>query len=81
MNNRKPRFSVLAGVLAAAVLLSLLSGLAPRQASAASSSEIKVQIRELKEEKEALCGAVDRAVGAVSEIIKNGCQAAASKYN
>ena len=54
MNNRKNRVSILMGVLTAALLFGLLSGLAPRQASAASSSEIKVQIRELKEEKEAL---------------------------
>ena len=54
MNNRKNRVSVLTGLLAAVLLLSLLSGLMPHQASAASSSEIKVQIRELKEEKEAL---------------------------
>ena len=54
MHNRKNRVSVLTGLLAAVLLLSLLSGLMPHQASAASSSEIKVQIRELKEEKEAL---------------------------
>ena len=54
MNNRKNRVSVLTGLLAAVLLLSLLSGMMPHQASAASSSEIKVQIRELKEEKEAL---------------------------
>lgn len=33
------------------------------------------------EERKVLCDAVDRAVGAVSEIIRSGCQAAASKYN
>ena len=60
MNNRKNRVSVLTGLLAAVLLLSLLSGMMPHQASAASSSEIKVQIRELKEEKEALVNMMAR---------------------
>ena len=54
MNNRKYRLSALAAILAVVLMAGLLSGLIPQRASAASSSEIKVQIRELKEEKEAL---------------------------
>jgi len=50
MNNRKYRLSALAAILAVVLMAGLLSGLIPQQASAASSSEIKVQIRELKEE-------------------------------
>ncbi|MBQ7119424.1 MAG: aminoacyl-tRNA hydrolase [Oscillospiraceae bacterium] len=34
-----------------------------------------------KEEQEILSGAIDRACNAVSEIIKSGCEKAASKYN
>ena len=54
MYNRKYRVSAMAAILAVVLLVSLLSGLQPRRACAASSSEIKIQIRELKEEKEAL---------------------------
>ncbi|MBQ6846763.1 MAG: aminoacyl-tRNA hydrolase, partial [Oscillospiraceae bacterium] len=34
-----------------------------------------------KEEQEILSGAIDRACNAISEIIKSGCEKAASKYN
>ena len=54
MKIEKRRMPVLTGLLAMCLLLSLLSGLLPTPASAASSSEIKIQIRELKEEKKAL---------------------------
>lgn len=48
MRNRK---SVLAGILAAVMLLSLVLGLLPTPASAASSKEIKKQLEQLKDEK------------------------------
>ena len=48
MRNRK---SVLAGILAAVMLLSLVLGLLPTSASAASSKEIKKQLEQLKDEK------------------------------
>ena len=48
MRNRK---SVLAGILAAVMLLSLILGLLPTPASAASSKEIKKQLEQLKDEK------------------------------
>ena len=48
MRNRK---SVLAGILAAIMLLSLILGLLPTPASAASSKEIKKQLEQLKDEK------------------------------
>lgn len=51
MNNRKRWVQVLAGVLAAIMLLSLILSLIPTKAGAASSSEIKKQIAALKEEK------------------------------
>lgn len=51
MKKRKLWVSVLAGLLAAVMLLSLVLSLIPTRASAASSSEIKEQISELKEQK------------------------------
>ncbi len=54
MKNRKRMVSFLAGLMAAIMLLSLIIGLLPSRASAASSSEIRKQINKLKEEKEAI---------------------------
>ena len=51
MRNRKRLVSILAGVMAAIMLLSLILGLLPH-ASAASSSEIRKQINQLKEDVE-----------------------------
>lgn len=51
MNHRKRWVSIVAGVLAAVMLLSLILSLIPTNATAASSSEIKKQIAALKEEK------------------------------
>ena len=51
MKNRKRWVSVLAGVMAAIMLLSLILSLIPTKAHAASSSEIREQLKELKEEK------------------------------
>ena len=52
MKNRKRMVSILAGIMAAVMLLTLILGLIPTRASAASSSEIKKQIQQLKKEKE-----------------------------
>ena len=54
MKNRKRMVSVLAGVMAAIMLLTLLMSILPSRASAASSSEIRKQINQLKKEKEEL---------------------------
>ena len=51
MKNRKKLVSILAGVMAAIMLLTLILGLLPTRVSAASSSEIRKQINELKKEK------------------------------
>ena len=51
MNKRKRMVSLLAGVMAAVMLLTLVLSLLPTKASAASSSEIRKQINALKEEK------------------------------
>ena len=52
MKNRKPLVSIMAGVLAAVMLLTLVIGLLPTTASAASSSEIRKQINALKKQRE-----------------------------
>ena len=55
MKNRKLWVSILAGVMAGLMLLSLIAGLIPHQASALeSSSAIKDQIEELEEAKKAI---------------------------
>ena len=52
MKNRKRMVSILAGFMAFIMLLTLILGLIPTPATAASSSEIRKQINKLKEEKE-----------------------------
>ena len=51
MKNRKRWVSIMSGVMAAVMLLSLILSLIPTKAGAASSSEIRKQITALKEEK------------------------------
>ena len=51
MDKRKRRVRILAGIMAAILLLSLILSLIPTKAGAASSSEIKKQISALKDEK------------------------------
>ena len=54
MKNRKRLVSILAGIMAGVLLLTLILGLLPTQASAMSSSEIRAQINALKAEKKAI---------------------------
>ena len=54
MKNRKTIASILAFLLAAIMLLSLIAGILPRPVEAASSSEIKKQLDALKEERDEL---------------------------
>jgi len=54
MKNRKKIVSILAGVMAAVMILSLLLSLLPTRASASSSSEIRKQINQLREDKKDL---------------------------
>ena len=54
MKNRKRFVSVLAGVMAAVMLLTLMLSILPTFAGAASSSEIRRQINELKKQKQEL---------------------------
>ena len=58
MRNRKRMVSILAGIMAFVMLLTLVLGLLPTPASAASSSEIRKQINKLKEEKEEIKGKI-----------------------
>lgn len=51
MNKRKKLISILAGIMAAVMVLTLILGLLPTKANAASSSEIRKQINSLKEQK------------------------------
>ena len=50
MKNRKRFVSILAGIMAAVMLLSLIFSLIPVPAKAASSSELRKQINQLKKE-------------------------------
>lgn len=54
MNNRKRLVSILAGIMAGILLLTLILGLLPTRASAMSSSEIRAQINALRQEKKAI---------------------------
>lgn len=54
MKNRKRWVSILAGIMAGLLLLTLVLGLLPTPASAMSSSEIRAQINALREEKKAI---------------------------
>lgn len=59
MKKRKLWISIMAGFLAAIMLLSLILSLIPTNVSAASSSEIKKQIAELKSQKKELEGQME----------------------
>ena len=54
MKNRKRLVSVLAGIMAGVLLLTLVLGLLPTRANAMSSSEIRAQINALRQEKKAI---------------------------
>jgi len=59
MKNKKLMVSVLAGFLALLMLLTLLVGLIPTPASAASSSQIKSEINDLKKQKKEIQSQID----------------------
>ncbi len=54
MRNKKLWISILAGLMVAVMLLSLVVGILPRGASAATSSELKEQLDALQSEKDAI---------------------------
>lgn len=59
MKNRKRFVSILAGIMAAVMILTLLLSLLPTRAAAASSSEIRRQINQLREDKKDLQAQID----------------------
>ena len=63
MNNRKLWVSIMAGFLAAIMLLSLIVSVIPTPANAASSSEIRKQIKELKAEKAEITAQIKEVQG------------------
>lgn len=67
MNNRKRLVQILAGVMAAIMLLSLLLSLIPVHAHAASSSEIRKQLNELKEQKQEIAAQIKEIQGQYKE--------------
>lgn len=54
MKNRKLLVSIIAGLLALTMLMGLIAGILPQDASAATSSELKEQLNDLKGEKDKL---------------------------
>ena len=67
MKNRKKFVSVMAGLMAAVMLLTLIFSLIPANVSAASSSEIKKQINQLKEDKKAIQAQMEEVQGQYEE--------------
>lgn len=67
MKNRKFWISLIAGLLAAAMLLGLLAGLIPTNASAASSSEIREQIDALEAQEAEIQAQIGELSGQLSE--------------
>ena len=63
MNNRKKLVQILAGIMAAVMLLSLVLGLIPTKASALSSSEIRKQLNALKDEKKEIAAQIKEVRG------------------
>ena len=60
---KKQRISILAGLLAAVMILSLLLTLLPASVSAASSSEIRNQLNDLKDQKKELAEQISQVKG------------------
>ena len=67
MKNRKRWVSVMAGVMAAIMLLSLILSQLPTKAGAASSSEIRKQIAALKDEKKQIDAQLKEVKGQLKE--------------
>ena len=63
MNNRKKLVQILAGVMAAIMVLTLMLSLIPTKVSAASSSEIRKQLNKLKEDKNAIAAQIKEVQG------------------
>jgi len=59
MKNRKLMVSILAGIMALLMLVTLLAGLIPTRASAATSNQIKGEINDLKKQKKEIQSQID----------------------
>ena len=66
MNKNKRFVSIMAGLMAAVMLLTLIVGLIPTRASAQSSSEIRNQINDLKQQK----ADIEKEIKAIKEQYK-----------
>ena len=79
MKNRKRLVSILAGIMAAIMLLTLVLGMIPTRASAASSSEIRKQINELQKQKSEIAkqikDTIDNTLADIPGIICDGAKA------
>ena len=67
MDKRKLHMSVLAGILALAMVIGLAAGFLPTTADAASSSELKTQLKVLKQQKAGLEAEIRNLRGQISE--------------
>jgi len=67
MKNRKRMISILAGIMAAVMVLTLVFSLIPVKARAATSSQIRSQINYLKQEKEAIGRKIEEVQGQYQE--------------
>ena len=63
MNNRKLRVSLLAGLLALALVLGLAAGFMPTTVEAATSGELKAQLNNLKKQKDTSIYTLQNKVG------------------
>ena len=59
MDKRKLFVSILAGIMAAVLLLGLVASFIPTRAYAATSGELKIQLDKLKEEKAQIDARID----------------------
>ncbi len=74
MKNRKLLVSVLAGIMALIMILSLVAGILPSIASAASSSEIEKQLEELEKQKEEIDAQISEYEGKLSDNLSEMSQ-------
>ena len=59
MKNKRLWVSIIAGILAAALLLGLVLSVLPQNAEAATSSELKEQLNELKSDRDEITAQID----------------------
>ena len=67
MDKRKLFVSILAGIMAAVMLLGLVASFIPTRANAATSSELKAQLDKLKEDKAKIDAKVNEIKGQIKE--------------